>query len=157
MIPMKSKNTGLVIIGAASYFLAWFVPVLDGGRTLSTGILPGWEAFRLALSPIWPYDELVLSAWYARPAWYWSVTFVVSALSNIVLVAALLQHIFMPNHRGRSLRTMVFACGVFNTSYLLFSERNGLRMGYYMWTLAYFLVAAGLSPNRTSEQGDAAV
>jgi hypothetical protein len=149
---MTSKATRFVLTGAASYVLAWFVPVLDGGQTLTTRILPGWEAFRLALSPIWPYDGLDLSAWHVRLAWYWSVFFVVNALTNIVLVAALLQSIFKPSQRGRVLSTVLFACGVFNTGLLVFSDRGSLRIGYFMWTLAYFLIAVGLSSSRASKQ-----
>jgi hypothetical protein len=152
---MKSKTTGLVIVGAALYCLAWVVPVLEGGRTLNTGMLPGWEAFRLALSPIWPFEELDLSAWYVRPAWYLSALYVGSALTNIVLVVALLQRMFKPNQRGRLMSTLLFACGALNASFLLFSDRGGLRAGYYMWTLAYFLIAAGLSRSRTRKPGNA--
>ena len=30
--------------------------MVKGGPTLADGVLPGWEACRLALSPIWPYE-----------------------------------------------------------------------------------------------------
>jgi hypothetical protein len=142
-----------VLIGAASYVLAWFVPVVQGGNDLTPGTLPGWQAFRYALSPIWAYENLDFSAWYVRLDWYWSLLCVVSALTNFVLVAALLRMIRKPSQQHPVLRVMLFASATFNTWFLLIPDRGDLRLGYYMWLIAYFLIAAGVAASRTSKQG----
>jgi hypothetical protein len=142
---MKSKS--LVLVGAASYLLAWFLPVVEGGKSLSTGTLPGWEAFRVALSPIWPYDSFELSAWS------WSLLYVVSGLTNFVLVGALLRVILNPSQPHRFLRAIVFASAAFNTWFLLLSDRGDLRMGYYVWAIAFFLIGAGVASGRPLRQG----
>ena len=43
------NNKRLVILVALAYMLAWFLPVIEDGVTLPNG-MPGWEAFRVALS-----------------------------------------------------------------------------------------------------------
>ena len=45
---MTRYKTG-VAIAVIVYVLAWFLPVVSGGHY-------GWEAFRVGLSPIWPYE-----------------------------------------------------------------------------------------------------
>jgi hypothetical protein len=152
---MRSKTKNLVFIGAASYLLAWFVPVVAGGTGVTSGTLPGWEAFRAALSPVWAYEHLDLSEWPSKPAWYWSVLYVVSGLTNLVLVGALLRIMAQPDQPHPLLRAMLFAAGAFNTWFLLIPDRSGLRLGYYMWAIAYFLIAAGVAPSRTIKQGTA--
>ena len=121
---MNSKTRSLVLIGAASYPLAWFVPVVEGGTNLTMGTLPGWEAFRAALSPIWPYEALYLSAWYVRPAWYESLLYVVSGLTNFVLVGALVRIIITVDRPHPFLRSILYASGAINALFLLFPDRG---------------------------------
>ena len=37
------------------YVLAWFLPVAEEGVKFPNG-LPGWEAFRVAMCAVWPYE-----------------------------------------------------------------------------------------------------
>lgn len=148
---MNGKTKSLVLIGAASYFLAWFVPVVEGGNDLTSGTLPGWQAFRYALSPIWSYEDLDLSARFLRPVWYWSLLCVVTGLTNFVLLWALFRIILRPNQPRPLLRATLFACCAFNTWFLLVPDRGALKLGYYMWAIAFFLMAAGIGPSRTIE------
>ena len=126
---MKSRN--LVLVGAVIYVIAWFVPVHSG---LSSSIVPGWEAFQVAL--IEPFDD-------ADP-WYYFLHWIASALTNFVVVGALALVLVARRSPPRLLRWILIASALLNTHWLVLSEDRGdLRIGYYLWASSFFLIAAG--------------
>src|ERR1700722_10105482 len=51
------KRAHLLILAAwLIHAAAWFLPVIDDGVRFPSG-LPGWQAFRTAFSPVWPYAD----------------------------------------------------------------------------------------------------
>src|SRR5262245_51648613 len=66
------------------YLVAWTLPVHAESVRLPEG-LPGWEAFRFAAGPVWPkggtWSELYLP-------WYEAVLAVLSASTNLVMLAS---------------------------------------------------------------------
>ncbi len=42
----------LLLAGFLTNAISWLLPVVKDGTTLAKGGVPGWEAFRIALSPI---------------------------------------------------------------------------------------------------------
>ena len=47
----------LIQIGFLIWAVAWFLPVVEDGASFPD-MLPGWEALRVALSPVWLYGDL---------------------------------------------------------------------------------------------------
>src|SRR5215475_11712789 len=62
-----------------AYLVSWFLPVIKEGVTFPQG-LPGWEAFRVAASPVWPTGISV-------EGWYNAVLSTVSALTTVLFIA----------------------------------------------------------------------
>lgn len=133
------KRRALFFTGTLMFVAAWFLPVVKEGTTLSSGTLPGWQAFRVSLDPLWPYDNPSASG----DPFYFKVLGVVSGLSNVVFVGALVT--VGLSARSRALWKVLLACALINTFwFVLSSDRNGFRMGYYLWVGSYFVLAAGL-------------
>jgi hypothetical protein len=118
------------LLGAALANLAgWALPVIDKYR--------GWEAFRVALSPLWPYEQ------FRIPETYLVVLSVASALTNALfwIVALVLL-------RGPSLKTarvcLWLAAGatLFDLHWQTTLRENaaGLRIGYFVWVLSFALL-----------------
>src|SRR3974377_2632580 len=56
---------------------AWFLPVVREGVTLPDG-LPGWQAFRVAASAVWPLPDVTIDKWYK------AALFTVSAITTLL-------------------------------------------------------------------------
>ena len=126
-----TKGRALVLVGTALYVVAWLVSVHKDGQS---SMLPGWEAFALAL---WPYGS--------SDAWYTGVHIIASAMTNFFLVGALVLVYVVRRSPPRVLRGILIASSVLNTHWFVFGElREGLRIGYYFWAGSFFLVATGL-------------
>jgi hypothetical protein len=120
---------------------AWFLPVVKEGVTLPQG-LPGWQAFRVAASAVWPLPDVTIDKWYK------AVLFTVSAVTTLLFFPG---SVWAGWSRSRALRR---ASGWIATSafvinahwYVLYgaSAREDLRIGYYLWWLSFLLVALGL-------------
>jgi hypothetical protein len=133
------------------FAVAWVVPVHKDGITLPRG-LPGWQAFRLAASAVWPYEGVEYKTW-------WDATLAtLSAATNFVMLGSL----WAPN-RGRALRrtTAVVALAAFmiNAQWLFMrTDWADLRAGYYLWWVSFLLVSLVLykSAVPASSRNDAA-
>ncbi len=129
------KPRQLLQVALALYLLAWALPVSKGGVALPDG-LPGWEAFRAAASPVWPYQGLDLGAGLG------AALSVASAGTNLLMLAAVLP---VSHGSRRWLRVAALAClagFAVNASWL--QEPADLRAGYYLWWLSFLGVAYAL-------------
>jgi hypothetical protein len=135
VIPVRRITTLLLPLAALVYVIAWLTPVVDGGTTLAEGNVPGWEAFRVALSPVWPDEGLEVSTWY------WAILTVSSALTNVVFVAALAHLVWRPRIRRRAVAWALEVAFVVNCSWLISGDREYLRLGYYLWVASFALLA----------------
>jgi|SRR3974377_1070158 len=120
---------------------AWFLPVVKEGVTLPQG-LPGWQAFRVAASAVWPLPDVTIDKWYK------TVLFSISAVTTLLFIPGSVSAVWSGS---RSLRR---ASGWIATSafvinahwYVLYgaSAREDLRIGYFLWWLSFLLGALGL-------------
>ena len=115
---------------AACWFIAWFLPVIEG--------YPGWAAFRSALSAPFRQDFPVRGDDF--------VPQVLSALTNVAFVV-----LFANWQRGQVTRPLLFlkiaiSCLLLNLYWfvemLRAGERTALLPGYYVWLAAFALMVA---------------
>jgi len=123
------------------YTAAWFLPVVKEGVTLPDG-LPGWQAFRVAASAVWPLPDVTIDKWYK------AALFTVSAITTLLFFPG---SVWAVSRGSRSLRRasawVATSAFVVNAHwYVLYggSARLDLRIGYFLWWLSFLLVALGL-------------
>ena len=123
------------------YVAAWFLPVVREGVTLPDG-LPGWQAFRVAASAVWPLPDVTIDKWYK------AALFTVSAITTLLFFPG---SVWAVSRGSRSLRRasawVATSAFVVNAHwYVLYggSARLDLRIGYFLWWLSFLLVALGL-------------
>ena len=127
------------VVAALLFGVSWFLPVADGGSRYGEGVLPGWEALRVALSPLWSYREFV-----AEGSVHSSVS-VASGLTNVLFVAALAALVQQRNGTrsiwwiGAALLLAV----VINAQWRVISPVT-LKAGYYCWLASFLLLAVGI-------------
>jgi hypothetical protein len=122
-----------LLFAAIAEALGWILPVVDEYR--------GWQAFRGALSPLWPFAEIPVTI----PAGPLLVLSVASALTNVlfVLVAAALAMGFARSRlRAQVLLWTAAAAAILNchwpSSMGAMSER--LALGYFVWVGGFVLL-----------------
>jgi hypothetical protein len=124
-----------LVLACLIFLVAWFLPVVDGGTTLAKGGLPGWEALRFALSPIWDRGSDM--------TWWQGVISVLSGLTNVWLVLAVVLLLRREVRPRRVLVAGLFVAAVINAMWVvLFDGFGDLRIGYYLWTVSFVLLAA---------------
>jgi hypothetical protein len=110
--------------------LGWALPVVDEYR--------GMHAFRVALSPIWPYEE------FRIPDGYLVWLSVASAITNVVFVAVA-AYLWPRLARGSGSRLAVFVLGaavLLNLHWTITMEDSArdLAVGYYVWVVSFVLL-----------------
>jgi hypothetical protein len=139
---VSAKLPRQIVWAAALLWLAsWFLPVVDN--------ISGWQAFRYALSSLWPYQG------HRSNEFDDAVPHVLSAFTNVAFVI-LAAHVELGRvtRPGMYLRVAI-ACVVLDLYWLVQLVRDGsanaLQMGYYAWLAAFvLLVVSGVSIHRTS-------
>lgn len=118
---------------AIAEVLGWILPVVDDYR--------GWQAFRVAFSPIWPFAEIPVTI----PAGSLLVLSVASALTNVVFVMlaiALATNFARTRARAQLVLWSAAAAAIVNchwpTSMGSMSERLGV--GYFVWVGGFVLL-----------------
>jgi hypothetical protein len=119
---------------------AWFLPVVKGGVRLPKG-LPGWEAFRVASSAVWPYERIKFDTWYE------AVLATVSAVTTLIFIFGS-PWVVLRGSRSLWRASAWGAAAAFMVNshwYVLFgSDRSDLRIGYFLWWFCFILLAIGL-------------
>jgi hypothetical protein len=125
----------MIVACAVAYAVSWFLPVVKGGATITGGALPGWEAFRIALSSLWPIVGVRLIAESLGAA-----LAVASALTNLLFLGMAVR--LSRGARGRSGFAVLVAAAVLNAHwFVLGDERGDLRAGYYLWVASFVALA----------------
>jgi hypothetical protein len=128
----------IVLAGLILYGTAWFVQVIKDGATLADGILPGWQALRVALSPIWPYEGIGIDGWLRR------ILSVASGFTNaIVLCMPVWLQLARRHRKAFAVGPLCVAAGV--DAHWMFPEPQDLRLGYYMWLGSFIVLAVGVA------------
>jgi hypothetical protein len=135
------RRSHLLISGAwLLHAIAWFLPVVNGGVTIPHG-LPGWQAFRAAACPVWPYEGFKIEEWYHA---------VLSTISAATTPLFILGSAWAVSRGSSTLRRTAawIATSAFIVNaywYVGFSsDRKDLRIGYFLWWFSYLFVGLGL-------------
>jgi hypothetical protein len=118
----------VLLLAFVANVLGWVLPVIEDFR--------GYHAFRVAMSPIWPYEEFRIDE-----VWL-TVLSVSSALTNglFVVVAALL---LAGKASARVLLWVAAAATLLNLHWVitLDNDREDLELGYFIWVVSFALLA----------------
>lgn len=124
-------NASRVTLAAAviANVLGWLLPVARGYH--------GWHAFRIALSPLWPYEQFSIEPGLVL------VLSVASALTN-VLFAALAAVLLLSG--ARYARPVLWAAALatlldLHWPFTMGAERAALESGYFIWVCSFALLA----------------
>jgi hypothetical protein len=107
--------------------LGWALPVIDDYR--------GWQAFRVAFSPVWPFEQFRL-----EPGLLWVLS-VASALTNVLFVALAVLLLL-----GRHARLVLWAAAGaalldLHWPISMGAQRAELESGYFIWVCSFVLLA----------------
>lgn len=113
--------------------LGWLLPVVDDYR--------GWQAFRVALSPLWPFEQFRI-----QPGWL-LVLSVASALTNLLFVALAGTLAFGGVQRARLVLYGAAAAALLNLHWPISmgAERDELASGYFVWVASFALLTLAAS------------
>lgn len=124
---MRRNARVLVLAAVVAHVLGWVLPVIDDYR--------GWQAFRVAFSPLWPFEQFRIPFGLL---WGLSVGSAATNLLFIVLAALLVA--------GRRSRLVLYAAAgatLLNLHWPISmgSERSELQSGYFVWVCSFALLA----------------
>ena len=133
------RRAYLLISGAwVVHAVAWFLPAIDDGVRFPDG-LPGWQAFRTALSPVWPYGATFSAIE--------SVAATLSAVTTIFFILISPWIVWRGSYAARRVGAWIAAASfILDAHWYLFYGRNssGLQIGYFLWWFSFLLLAIGL-------------
>ena len=138
---VKMKRIHWLIAAACLvHAVAWFLPVIKEGVTLPHG-LPGWQAFRVAASPVWPYEGFRFEPGYN------AVLAAMSALTTAVFVLGSAWILALRSRNLHRLCAWIATCAfIVNAHWVLRfgGDRLNLRIGFFLWWTSFLLMAIGL-------------
>jgi len=132
-----TRARALLIAAIVANVLGWVLPVIDDYR--------GVHAFRVALSPLWPYEQFHI------PAGRLVYLSVASAATNVVFaIVALAAAVGAVGSRMRQRLAVwiVGAAALLNLHWPLSMGDSGgdLRVGYYVWIASFVLLLLAVHP-----------
>ena len=112
--------------------LGWALPVIDDYR--------GWQAFRVAFSPVWPFEQFKL-----EPGLLMTLS-VASALTNavfVVLAVALVAGFARTTVRARAVLWLAAGAALLDLHWPISMGENSaeLEPGYFIWVGSFALLA----------------
>lgn len=127
-----ARRAGLAAV--LVWAVSWFLPAVDSRGDMVTADLAGWEAFIAALSPLFNLSDLAsdplrLSVW------------VVSALTNILVVAYLAPRRWLGARGSRALGVGLAAAAVLNLYWVVTFNFRELEVGYFAWAASFIALA----------------
>jgi hypothetical protein len=134
--PMSRSRVAL-LVSIVAHALGWALPVMDEYR--------GVHAFRIALSPVWPYEQFHI------PSGRLVYLSVASALTNLVFAAVAIAALAgAVQTRSRQL-VAVWVLGAATLLNLhwpisMGDSASGLRVGYYAWVASFVLLLLAVHP-----------
>lgn len=138
----KEKIPALVAL--LMFGTAWFLPVEAASSTLHDGVLPGYEAFLVAIGPVTWHTFPELDLLTIR-----EVLMAMSALSNAMMVYTLAMVLAWPRIHfpvPYRLSHQLWAAFVLNVQWIW--PRGGefldLRAGFWLWCLSFAFAAVAV-------------
>jgi hypothetical protein len=135
---MSASRVALLAAVVANV-LGWLMPVADD--------YVGWQAFRVALSPLWPFEGFRIQPGLLL------VLSVASALTN-VLFAVLAALLAARPDRAKLVLWAAAGATLLNLHWPISMgpERDELELGYFIWVCSFALLAfaafAAVAPRR---------
>jgi hypothetical protein len=132
-----TRSLAVLLMAVVAHVLGWILPVFQDYR--------GIHAFRVALSPVWPYEHFHI------PPGRLVVLSVGSAATNVVFVAAAIAvwaGLVATRARQRLAVWVVGAAVLLNLHWPLSmgDSASGLRAGYYVWIASFVLLLLAVHP-----------
>jgi hypothetical protein len=140
-VPKARAAIVLLIAAIVAHLLGWTLPVKDDYR--------GVHAFRVALSPLWPYERSNIQ--FHIPPGRLVYLSVGSAATNIVFaIVAILALTGAVQTRSRRLAAVwvLGAAALLNLHWPISMGGSvaGLRVGYYVWIASFLLLLLAVHP-----------
>ncbi len=125
---MNASRVALLAAVAANLW-GWFGPVVDDNR--------GWQAFRVALSPVWPYENFRIEPGLLL------ILSVASALTNALFVALAALLAWQGAQRAKAVLWVAGGATLLNLHWPLSmgQERAQLENAYFVWVCSFALLA----------------
>ena len=116
------------LAAVATNLLAWFMRVVDD--------YVGWQAFRVALSPLWPFEQFHIQP---GPLLVLSVASGITNLLFWVLAAVLVTQ---PARRAKHVLWAAAGATLLNLHWPISmgAERDELEVGYFVWVGSFALL-----------------
>lgn len=119
-------------LAAMANVLGWALPVVDDYR--------GWQAFRVAFSPVWPFEQFKLNPGLLM------VLSVSSAITNVLFVAlaaALAAGVANTVARARAVLWAAAGAALLDLHWPISmgEQRVELEPGYFIWVASFGLLA----------------
>ena len=132
-----SRARVALLVAIVAHALGWALPVMDEYR--------GVHAFRVALSPIWPYEQFHIPA--GRLVYLSAASALTNLVFAVVAIAALAGAL---QTRARRL-VAVWAVGAATLLNLhwpisMGDSASDLRVGYYVWIASFVLLLLAVHP-----------
>jgi len=107
--------------------LGWVLPAAMDVR--------GWEAFVLALSPLWSFED------FADDSVWFLILIVSSALTNVLFIA--LAAMLVRGRKPKAVLWSAVAATLLNLHWVvtLGADRRYLASGYFIWVCSFALLA----------------
>jgi hypothetical protein len=136
-----SRARVALLVAIVAHALGWALPVMDDYR--------GLHAFRVALSPLWPYERY--GTQFHIPGGRLVYLSVASALTNVVFAAvaiAALLGVVQARSRRLACVWVVGAATVLNLHWPISmgDSAGDLRSGYYAWIASFVLLLLAVHP-----------
>lgn len=130
---MKSSKL-LITIGYLMYSISYFVQVHVDGHTIADGTLPGLEAILIALAPMFErgYDVSLLG-----------VISVLSALTNFLVISSPFVFLRGSARLSQGLGLALLLATAINSFWCVLYQVTDLRIGYFLWSLSFLMLAIG--------------
>ena len=124
---MNASRAALLAAVAANLW-GWLGPVVADDR--------GWQAFRVALSPLWPYEQFRIEPGLLL------VLSVASALTNVLFVVLGAALVLQPQ-RARIVLWGAAAATLLNLHWPISMGEESARLenGYFIWVCSFALLA----------------
>jgi hypothetical protein len=125
---MNASRVALLAAVAANFW-GWVGPVVDDNR--------GWQAFRVALSPLWPYENFRIEPGALL------ILSVASALTNVLFVALAAVLLRPGAQRARVVLWAAAAATLLNLHWPISmgEQRAQLESAYFVWVCSFALLA----------------
>lgn len=139
-----SKEKRPALVALLMFGTAWFLPVESASSTLRDGVLPGYEAFLVAIGPITWHTFAELDLLTIR-----EVLMAMSALSNAMMLYTLALVLAWPRIHfpvPYKLSHQLWAAFVLNVQWIW--PRGGefldLRAGFWLWCASFAFAAVAV-------------